>query len=232
MKYYERVDGLRFIAIAFVLIEHFAIIIGKHFSAGYYGVDLFFVISGFLITSILLRPNEKSFKQNYYKFLGRRTLRIFPIYYLTIIVLWLVDLPIVREKIVWLLTYTYNYAWVIYDIPHTPINHFWSLGVEEQFYLFWPFVVLLLKRKPKVLLITILSIILVGYAQMIFGIIPSLVKFNYAALFPRMASLALGAFGALISIHYTLPKKFFQNRNIEILGFSVLIFALVIDWKV
>ena len=83
MKHYKQLDGLRFIAVSLVLVEHFATFLGRHISAGYYGVDLFFVISGFLITNILLRSNE-SFGKTYKNFIGRRTLRIFPIYYLTI----------------------------------------------------------------------------------------------------------------------------------------------------
>ena len=81
MKRIDQVDGLRFIAVVFVLIEHFASIIGKYISAGYYGVDLFFVISGFLITGILLN-SKGTFGSVYKKFIGRRTLRIFPLYYL------------------------------------------------------------------------------------------------------------------------------------------------------
>jgi peptidoglycan/LPS O-acetylase OafA/YrhL len=72
INYYRKIDGLRFIAILFVMIEHFASFLAKYISAGYYGVDLFFVISGFLITGILLKPNVGSFKKNYLKFLWRR----------------------------------------------------------------------------------------------------------------------------------------------------------------
>jgi peptidoglycan/LPS O-acetylase OafA/YrhL len=72
INYYRKIDGLRFIAILFVMIEHFASFLAKYISAGYYGVDLFFVISGFLVIGILLKPNEGSFKKNYLNFLGRR----------------------------------------------------------------------------------------------------------------------------------------------------------------
>lgn len=232
MKYFERIDGLRFIAIALVLIEHFAGKGGKYFSAGYYGVDLFFVISGFLITSILIKPNEKGFKRNYLNFIGRRTIRIFPIYYLTILILWTVNLPVVRERLIWLLTYSYNYAWVIFDIPNTPITHFWSLGVEEQFYIFWPIVVLSLKNKPKALIFTVLFIIALGYSQMIFSLIPSLSKFNSVAIYTRMASLALGALGAVLAANYTLPRNFFQNKYIEYFVFLILMIALATDFRI
>jgi peptidoglycan/LPS O-acetylase OafA/YrhL len=140
-KYFDKIDGLRFVAIAFVLIEHFANDIGHRLSAGYYGVDLFFVISGFLITNILLK-SKGSFKQAYTKFLGRRTLRIFPIYYLTIGVLLLLSYDTYKHDALYLLTYTFNYAWVYLDIESNSLSHFWSLAVEEQFYLFWAYVLL------------------------------------------------------------------------------------------
>ncbi|RZK26098.1 MAG: acyltransferase, partial [Flavobacterium sp.] len=74
-KYYPKIDGLRFVAITLVLFEHFPPWIGRYFSGGYYGVDLFFVISGFLITKILYQSKEHNFFKAYMGFLGRRTLR-------------------------------------------------------------------------------------------------------------------------------------------------------------
>jgi peptidoglycan/LPS O-acetylase OafA/YrhL len=231
MKYYEKIDGLRFVAIFFVLIEHFATIIGSHMSAGYYGVNLFFVISGFLITSILLKPNEKTFGVNYKNFIGRRTLRIFPIYYLTILILWLVHLDIVREKLIWFLTYTFNYAWIIYNLPITPVSHFWSLGVEEQFYLFWPLIVLTLKRKHKLLTIVILAIIVIGYCQQIFNIFPSLSPYNGYGLLTNASSLGLGALGAVLSIQHALSDRLFKNKIFECLMFLILISSLVLSYE-
>lgn len=232
MKYYEKIDGLRFVAIFFVLIEHFAYpILGRYVSAGAYGVDLFFVISGFLITSILLKPNDKSFGKNYINFLGRRTLRIFPLYYLTILILWLSDLDIVREKLIWLLTYTYNYAFDIYNFPNNPVNHFWSLCVEEQFYLFWPFIVLSFKKSPKILTVIISSIILFGYSQSFFNIIPSISKFNTHGLPTHMATLGLGAFGAILSTQKILPNRILKNAFFEYFILFFLIFNLISSFK-
>jgi len=192
MKYYEKIDGLRFVAIFFVLVEHFAFFLGRYISAGYYGVDLFFVISGFLITSILLKPNEKTFKTNYKNFLGRRTLRIFPIYYLTILILWVLNLHMIRDKLAWFVTYSFNYAWVLYNLPLSPVTHFWSLCVEEQFYLFWPLIVLSLKSRQQKLMILIIGIVVLGYVQLIFNIFPSIGAYNMTGLFTRMSSLGLG----------------------------------------
>lgn len=231
MKYFERIDGLRFVAITLVLIEHFASTIGTKISAGYYGVDLFFVISGFLITSILFNSKEKSFGRAYKNFIGRRTLRIFPIYYATIIILWILNLDIVRDKLVWLITYTFNYAWVSYDIPNTPINHFWSLCVEEQFYLFWPFIVLSLRNYPKILITFILSIITFGYLQSIFNVIPEISKYNNVSILTRMSSLGIGALGAVYSANYKLPEKFFRNIVVEIAITVLLLVSLLFPYK-
>ncbi len=231
MKYFAKIDGLRFIAIFLVLIEHFADFIGSKISAGYYGVDLFFVISGFLITGILLRSEGGSFRKSYFRFLGRRTLRIFPIYYLSIFILWLSGLEIVREKIAWLLLYSYNYAWVAFDIPYTPVNHFWSLGVEEQFYLFWPFVVLSLRSKPKLLITLILLIVAFGFSQFVFNIIPSISEYNNVGLLTRMASLGMGALGAVYLSIYKAPDKLMKNRVVEISMFVILIVTLLFDYK-
>jgi peptidoglycan/LPS O-acetylase OafA/YrhL len=119
------------------------------------GVDLFFVLSGFLITGLLLDSKGKA---NYFRsFYARRTLRIFPLYYAVLAGVFLV-LPLVvplppaleqaREHQVWLWTYTANFyiaakaTWAL-----TYVSHFWSLAVEEHFYLVWPLVVFSVRRE-------------------------------------------------------------------------------------
>jgi len=230
MKYFEKIDGLRFIAIILVLVEHFAWNIGPKFSAGYYGVDLFFVISGFLITSILFKTKGNSFGKSYYNFIGRRALRIFPIYYLTILILWIINLDVVRDKLFWLVSYTYNYAWVLFKIPDTPINHFWSLCVEEQYYFFWPFIVLSLRQKPKILLFVIILIIVIGFLQTILNIFPFMSEYNYSNLLTRMSSLGLGSLGAIYSISFKLPEKIFKSKLIEILMLLALFCSLIFSF--
>ncbi len=156
-------DGVRGIAIALVLALHFGgaadfslrtrSTIGswldRVFYAGWTGVDLFFVLSGFLITTILLvsKDDPHYFRQFY----GRRVLRIFPLYYAALI-LGLVVLPlfVADERLgllpggasgdVWLWTYTLNIGLALGWIasPITYFSHFWTLAIEEQFYLVWP----------------------------------------------------------------------------------------------
>lgn len=101
--------------------------------AGYLGVDVFFVLSGFLITRILLVDKAASVPLRH--FLARRFLRIFPIYYLTLVVAWLVrpapDLP-------YCAVYLSNFYYSVQGIAGAALPHSWSLAVEEHFYLLWP----------------------------------------------------------------------------------------------
>jgi peptidoglycan/LPS O-acetylase OafA/YrhL len=211
------------------MLEHFATYISEPFSFGYYGVDLFFVLSGFLITNILLKPNNLNFYQNYRNFIGRRTIRIFPLYYLTIILLIILNNQTVKENLAWLLTYTYNYGFIVTNNKANIISHFWSLCVEEQFYLFWPLIVLSFKSKAKVLVFIALVFVIFGYGQMIFNFFPSISRYNFVGLPTRMASLAIGSLGAIFIRFYGIPYKILKNKTIEILMFSSLILFLCIN---
>jgi peptidoglycan/LPS O-acetylase OafA/YrhL len=231
MKYNKQLDGLRFIAIFLVLIEHFATVISRYISAGYFGVDLFFVISGFLITTILLRSKDP-FLISYKKFIGRRTLRIFPIYYLTILVLYIAGYEYVHRYLGYVLTYTYNYAWVYYDIPTSAINHFWSLCVEEQFYLFWPFLILGLNKNLKLLKIIVLALVLVCSVKVWFNIFPSVTPYNRVGIFPRANSLGIGAIGAILYKENKIPLKMLQGKWLELLVIAILAFLLATNYNI
>jgi peptidoglycan/LPS O-acetylase OafA/YrhL len=153
-------DGIRGLAILLVLSVHFVGDVKptspveqaavKLANYGVWGVDLFFVLSGFLITGILLRArSHPAYFRNFYI---RRTLRICPLYYAVLFVLFGV-LPLVpalypagladsATHVGWLLTYTSNVFLALkrtWALPY--VGHFWSLAVEEHFYLIWPFLV-------------------------------------------------------------------------------------------
>jgi peptidoglycan/LPS O-acetylase OafA/YrhL len=140
-------DGLRAIAVSLVLLLHFG-----YLNGGWVGVQLFFVLSGFLITGVLIADREAPLGAYLRRFYWRRTLRIFPLYYGYLAVLFLcyavwgrpAELP---DDAVPLLTYTYNFTRASDWQPSPFFTHFWSLAVEEQFYLVWPFLVHALKRR-------------------------------------------------------------------------------------
>ena len=160
-------DGLRGLAILLVMLYHFCLphrsfhgrepgVLLQFAQGGWMGVDLFFVLSGFLITGILL---ETRHQPHYFRnFLGRRFLRIWPLYYLSLLVL-LVLIPMalsqaspelqgMRDKQAWFWLYAANWLFASEGgFTQTSGGYFWSLAVEEQFYLLWPFLVYALSER-------------------------------------------------------------------------------------
>lgn len=165
-RYMVQLDGLRAIAVCLVMTHHW-IRPDIPVNLGDLGVDLFFVLSGFLITGILLdaRPDARpgaerpSLWGSARSFYIRRFLRIFPIYYGTLALTYIVGFKLVRETVGWHLAYLSN---VLLARPGDwyYIAHLWSLSVEEQFYLVWPWVILLLPKRA--LLPTICTLIAIA----------------------------------------------------------------------
>ncbi len=189
-KHYPALDGLRALAIIGVICLHFggsikqyqlaaagplALYLFKAFRHGAWGVDLFFVLSGYLITGILLQSRGQ---QNYFRnFYARRTLRIFPLYYGVLLTL-LVILPSVLGHIpatlsvayhrqAWLWTYTTNIETARKGMVFGNFIHFWTLAIEEQFYLVWPLLLFLTPQRRLSRLIVCL-IIFINAARVIF----------------------------------------------------------------
>jgi peptidoglycan/LPS O-acetylase OafA/YrhL len=157
--YIKSLDGVRAIAILLVMTFH-----ARLTNFGWIGVQLFFVLSGFLITGILWKeksnPAPLGFK--FKKFWVRRSLRIFPLYYGyvgIIAILWLIArFPVYFPLFFpYIATYTANFPLALLHEYGNPLfNHLWSLSIEEQFYLLFPLIILLSpKRLIKILLIAI-----------------------------------------------------------------------------
>jgi peptidoglycan/LPS O-acetylase OafA/YrhL len=153
--YKPRLDTLRAMAVLMVIISHW--LPGSHWlnrytANGILGVTLFFVLSGYLITGILLKSKKMlqkglSLKKAFAVFYIRRSLRIFPLYYLFILLLLLFFPSSVKPSLYWHLFYASNfYFWHINGFS-PQLSHLWSLAVEEQFYLLWPAVILLITPK-------------------------------------------------------------------------------------
>ena len=169
--YVPALDGLRGVAILLVLLRHTVALplqpatsvdaaVAAVASLGWTGVDLFFVLSGFLITGILL--DTKGQPHWWPNFFVRRGLRIFPLYYGVLAFLFILlphlvrwsdaDYAVLRNHQAWYWTYTVNFLNAFTHGRGTPLytSHFWSLSIEEQFYLIWPLFVW--RCKPETLL--------------------------------------------------------------------------------
>ncbi|MBW4889840.1 acyltransferase [Mucilaginibacter sp. HMF5004] len=167
-SHFPSIDGLRAISIIMVLIRHVTVDtnLDKYFNGGI-GVEIFFVISGFLITTLLLKEKEKYGTISLKKFYIRRILRIVPVAFLFVMVLialnYMFALGISRNSFIMSLLY----------IKNMPIKsgqmdwysgHFWSLSVEEQFYIFFPACIMLSINKTKIwITILVAAIPLISY---------------------------------------------------------------------
>jgi len=196
---------------------HPAIVVVRRFApVGERGVDLFFVLSGFLITGILLRSKGKP---NYFRnFIIRRSLRIFPLYFLSLTLGLLVvpslfqtsafDMP--RDDQFYLWTYTSNLrmSW-LNTWCFGPFDHFWSLAVEEHFYFVWPAIVFLLGSK-RLAIACVGTIAIVGFARTFAAMNPRFEIAIDVSTFFRADALCLGALLAILlssSVRHQRTKR-------------------------
>lgn len=215
--YLIQLDGLRFIAVALVLWDHW-MPEPHQLPFGKLGVNLFFVLSGFLITRILLSSKDKTHDQEgglgryLKKFYIRRTLRIFPIYYLSLIVLWLFHDPSVRGKVAWQFLYASNIYIVVKKTWLGVTDHFWSLAVEEQFYIFFPLLIFFIPRRfvvPFFGILIGLSVLLRAYFQ--WSGQPWYV--SYVTMPAALDAFGFGALMAYAQLYKPMTfRKLFTNR--------------------
>ncbi len=169
-KVISGLDAFRALAISLVLIDHYAvldrIVGGRHLYFGSLGVMIFFVLSGFLITSMLLKEHRKSGSISLRNFYRRRAYRIFPTFYtcwiLTTIVECLVHQYRWKTSVVSFF-YLMDYGRALFPLPMRPYLHLWiswSLAIEEKFYLLWPLLLLLLLKHRSTIIRTMCLIIM------------------------------------------------------------------------
>lgn len=216
-RHFGSLDGLRFLCITAVIWHHTPVWqeienTGRLVSRGFVGVDFFFVLSGYLITTLLLREKSVTGRLNLRGFYWRRALRILPIYYLVVTVAGLYAIAIKSDpNAPGLLPYYYLFLanFLIGDINYlTPT---WSLSVEEQYYLLWPALLLVLPQRwivPALLLLIAVNVAAAMDLFTPFGI--SAIQLPNLSLAIEGATYAPILLGSLAAVLLHFPRSFSQ----------------------
>lgn len=250
-KYRADIDGLRTIAVTSVVLYHASL---SAFSGGFVGVDVFFVISGYLITSLLLREVESTGKIDFTQFYSKRFKRLYPAMLTTVIfciIFWAIfflgneqDTKQFYRSIRWSVfgfgnVFFRNKTGGYFDsaTEENPLLHFWSLGVEEQFYLVWPLLIILAHNYQKrfwsetsLRLRIGINLMIVGMLSFLFTEYLILVRNNSQDAFylthPRAWELAAGG---ILGVFATNINKFIlrlSKLQVNFFGISGLILIL------
>jgi peptidoglycan/LPS O-acetylase OafA/YrhL len=229
-EYFSQLDSLRAIAVLMVIISHWFSkehFLNRYTSNGVIGVTLFFVLSGFLITGILLRSKQKveegsSIRKAFKVFYMRRSLRIFPVYYLLLFVLLVLNLASVSDSFWWHFFYASNFYFWIKDAFAGSLSHLWSLAVEEQFYLVWPAIILLVPR--RFLTSVLLAGVLIGVLFR-FVIVTDVSEMGRLLMPGSLDSFCIGGLLAYGRNEMTPWYKYYQSNQ---RCFILLAFVLII----
>jgi peptidoglycan/LPS O-acetylase OafA/YrhL len=239
-RYMPGIDGLRAIAVMGVILYHLNIPL---FQGGFSGVTVFFVLSGYLITDILIDEWNKNNKINYLQFMIRRFRRLAPavLVMIFIVTLWVMvtnhpSFEKLRSDFFPSILYLTNWWYIFHEVsyfdsfgPASPLTHIWSLAIEEQFYLIWPLLMILgllfIKRKRFRVLVILVGVVISAWLMAFLyipGEDPSRV---YYGTDTRAFSLLLGAALAFVWPSQRLSKTLPRHASfvLEIAGITGLL---------
>ena len=233
-------DGIRAISVFLVIVSHWIAkdSIVNILPNGAIGVDVFFVLSGFLITRILIESGNES-KSNSEGVLGvlkifyiRRFLRIFPLYYLVLFSTLLfssIFYSEIENSIKYHFAYLSNFLFYFRSSWDGNFSHLWSLAVEEQFYLVWPLLILLSSKRGS-LLVIVLSLVIGLFSEMYF------IKEQFGKVLPNtcLHAFSLGALISWLSCYKKdeLLSKCRTKMPAYIFGSSILLIALKVLFSI
>jgi peptidoglycan/LPS O-acetylase OafA/YrhL len=244
-RHHAVLDGVRGIAVLMVVVTHFASLSPAnyhYFHPGLLGVDIFFVLSGFLITSILLQEFEARRSINLKRFYVRRFLRLMPAYWACLFLMHFAG-PLLlssgeagpagsNRNLFFALIYMTNWQ-EVYGGYFGVFTHLWSLAVEEQFYLIWApfFLALLLKMKSRISIagtILFLIVLLLVSFEIKMGLVTVSQSYLYGATDCRLIPLLFGALAGMAFLWKGLPAKFAASRWFDLLAFTSFLAAVVL----
>jgi peptidoglycan/LPS O-acetylase OafA/YrhL len=236
ITYRKDIDGLRALAVLSTIAYH---AFPNLVSGGFVGVDIFFVISGFLITKIIienLESNSFSFREFYF----RRARRIFPALFLVLVtcygfgwfVLYASEFKVVGEHIAASAGFVQNFillneiAYFERGVDTKPLIHLWSLSIEEQFYLLWPAMIWIFYKARINLLGAILILVLISFAINIYSIKSDPITAFYSPL-SRFWELLVGALWASISLRNSQELKHLSQAVLNVFSWVGLLLITI-----
>ncbi len=244
MNYIKGLNGLRAISILLVILAHMDLLaripntpfVVNHLwpiFSGETGVMIFFVLSGFLITSILIHEKKKTGKINIKYFFIRRFLRLLPplvLFYGAIILIAVMDwIPIPTESILYAIFYSYNFVpnqFYVYEL-----GHIWSLSVEEQFYFTWPFLMLFISRLRTYFIIITAILILSIVAIYLYPTIAALDNYKPMRFFiPAIMPIMIGCAGALMLFKMNGMAESLSQKSslVFVIGLSLFCIPIIL----
>lgn len=242
MQYIKGFNALRAFSVFLVVITHldFSVLFPNTdffmlrvwpMISGSFGVQIFFVLSGFLITRILLHEKQKKQSISIKNFFIKRVLRLFPPLIIFFILIGIANLfgyiLNAKESLLYGVFYIYNF--VPKAIYLSEMGHLWSLGVEEQFYLTWPFLVAFTK-KIKALIFIGMLFILVCCCFIVFMQNSELANLYFIErwFIPASCPIIVGCLGAILNVHYTSVVNSICSHKTLILLSIILTYSFTI----
>ena len=239
-RYLPSIDSLRALAVLAVIIYHIDV---NYLPGGFLGVDLFFVLSGYLISSLIIKEYKKTGTLNLYNFYMRRARRLLPAVYfmITVCLLFMVlfnGVLLRKSHLDAVFGYIYSSNWwyifhklVYFDSfgAQSPFKHLWSLAIEEQFYMFFPLIFLIFNRRKKEegqlsslnknFIYIVLGLILISLVTHILLFDINNINRIYFGTDTRACSLLVGVVGALV---YPMDKLSSPTKAKESVLYSVV----------
>lgn len=249
-KYLPSIDSLRAIAVLSVIIYHCN---SAYLPGGFMGVDLFFVLSGYLISSLIIKEYKETNDLNLFNFYVRRARRLLPAVYLMITVV-LIIMVLFNKNLLnksyldAIFGYIYSSNWwnIFHKVDYfdsfgslSPFKHLWSLAIEEQFYMFFPFIIFILiksKFKDKIfhyLKYCVLFLILLSFITHIYLFDINNINRVYYGTDTRIFELLVGVLGSIFYPIENFSKRVNKKTNITysfVSVFSILLFIMLMNY--
>ena len=241
-RYFPVLDGLRGLAILVVMIYHLEFLVPdvhEFVKGGFLGVDIFFVLSGFLITSILLKEYEEFGQINLKNFYIRRLFRLAPAFWVFLLCLYLfgyvllprgeADLIYANDNFAYAFFYLMNWHRALGDAVTGNLNHTWSLAIEEQFYILWSLVLFKAfaenKTRKQIALFTGLFVLVLIAWRAGRALIGMDIDVLYYSTDTRIDALLIGCVAAMIYFWRLVPDKFFVSMAFNLIAIGSCIIA-------